>query len=81
MVARARRLGGRRSAIGRGSPPRPPESAELARALRKWGMRYVGATTVYAFMQSAGLVDDHLAGCHRAGTGTKAADPRPDPKA
>ena len=55
----------------RRSPPRPPESAELARALRKWGMRYVGATTVYAFMQSAGLVDDHLAGCHRAGTGRR----------
>ena len=57
-------------ATGRRSPPRPPESAELARALRKWGMRYVGATTVYAFMQSAGLVDDHLAGCHRAGAGS-----------
>jgi DNA-3-methyladenine glycosylase I len=47
-------------------PAETPESAELARALRTWGMRYVGPTTVYAFMQSAGLVDDHLAGCHRA---------------
>ena len=51
-------------------PAETPESAELARALRKWGMRYVGPTTVYAFMQSAGLVDDHLAGCHRAGLGS-----------
>ena len=51
-------------------PAETPESAALARALRKWGMRFVGATTVYAFMQSAGLVDDHLAGCHRAGTGS-----------
>jgi DNA-3-methyladenine glycosylase I len=51
-------------------PAETPESAELARVLRKWGMRYIGATTVYAFMQSAGLVDDHLAGCHRAGLGT-----------
>jgi DNA-3-methyladenine glycosylase I len=50
-------------------PAETPESAELARELRTWGMRYVGATTVYAFMQSAGLVDDHLAGCHRAGAG------------
>lgn len=50
-------------------PAQTPESAELARALRKWGMRFVGATTVYAFMQSAGLVDDHIAGCHRSGIG------------
>lgn len=47
-------------------------STELARVLRRWGMRYVGPTTVYAFMQSAGLVDDHVAGCHRAGVGSAA---------
>ena len=60
-------------------PDQTPESAELARELRKWGMRYVGATTVYAFMQSAGLVDDHLEGCHRArvGTGRLRTQPRP----
>lgn len=50
-------------------PDHTAESAELARVLRRWGMRYVGPTTVYAFMQSAGLVDDHLATCHRAGVG------------
>ncbi len=48
-------------------PAATPESAALARALRTRGMRFVGPTTVYAFMQSAGVVDDHLAGCHRAG--------------
>jgi DNA-3-methyladenine glycosylase I len=48
-------------------PAATPESAALAKALRGRGMRFVGPTTVYAFMQSAGLVDDHLAGCHRAG--------------
>jgi DNA-3-methyladenine glycosylase I len=42
------------------------ESVALAKALRARGMRFVGPTTVYAFMQSAGLVNDHLAGCHRA---------------
>jgi DNA-3-methyladenine glycosylase I len=47
-------------------PAETPESATLAKALRGRGMRFVGPTTVYAFMQSAGLVDDHLAGCHRA---------------
>jgi DNA-3-methyladenine glycosylase I len=61
-------------------PAQTAESAELARVLRKWGMRFVGATTVYAFMQSAGLVDDHLAGCHRSGVAgqalRKAARPR-----
>ena len=47
-------------------PASTPESTALARELRRLGMRFVGPTTVYAFMQSAGLVDDHLAGCHRA---------------
>lgn len=42
------------------------ESTELSRALRARGFRFVGPTTMYALMQSAGLVDDHLAGCHRA---------------
>ncbi len=46
-------------------PSQTAESNELARALRTWGMRFVGPTTVYAFMQSAGVVDDHLAECHR----------------
>ena len=60
-------------------PAATTESAELARALRRWGMRFVGPTTVYAFMQSAGLVDDHLAGCHRAGVGAgeRRTAPRP----
>ncbi len=59
-----------------------PESTELARTLRKWGMRFVGATTVYAFMQSAGLVDDHLHGCHRAGAtdAQRRRAPRPAPE-
>lgn len=40
-----------------------PESAALARDLRKRGFRFVGPTTVYAFMQAMGLVNDHLDGC------------------
>ena len=47
-------------------PAETPGSGALAKALRGRGLRFVGPTTVYAFMQSAGLVDDHLAGCHRA---------------
>ncbi len=44
-------------------PAETPESAALSTALRKRGFRFLGPTTAYAFMQSAGLVDDHLAGC------------------
>jgi DNA-3-methyladenine glycosylase I len=42
----------------------PPESAALAKDLKRRGWRFVGPTTVYAFMQSMGLVNDHLDGCH-----------------
>ena len=43
-----------------------PESTALARALKGRGLRFVGPTSAYALMQSAGLVDDHLVGCWRA---------------
>ena len=42
------------------------ESTALSRALKHEGFRFVGPTTMYALMQSAGLVDDHVAGCWRA---------------
>lgn len=42
------------------------EATALSRALKKLGYRFVGPTTMYALMQSAGLVDDHVAGCWRA---------------
>jgi DNA-3-methyladenine glycosylase I len=47
-------------------PAVTPESEALSAALRKLGYRFVGPTTMYALMQSAGLVDDHLAECWRA---------------
>jgi len=40
-----------------------PESKALSRALKGYGFRFVGPTTVYAFMQAMGLVNDHLDGC------------------
>jgi DNA-3-methyladenine glycosylase I len=40
-----------------------PESKALAKDLKARGWRFVGPTTVYAFMQAMGLVDDHLHGC------------------
>lgn len=48
-------------------PAVTPESTALSTALKKAGFSFVGPTTMYALMQSAGLVDDHLVGCHRAG--------------
>jgi DNA-3-methyladenine glycosylase I len=42
------------------------ESTALSKDLKKRGFRFVGPTTLYALMQSAGLVDDHLVGCFRA---------------
>lgn len=42
------------------------ESTALSRELRRRGFRFVGPTTMYALMQSAGMVDDHVAGCSRA---------------
>ena len=40
------------------------ESVALSKALRKLGFRFVGPTTAYSAMESLGLVNDHLAGCH-----------------
>jgi DNA-3-methyladenine glycosylase I len=40
-----------------------PESKALSKELKRRGWTFVGPTTVYAFMQAVGLVDDHLDGC------------------
>jgi DNA-3-methyladenine glycosylase I len=56
--ARAGRVSSRREI-----PDSTPESIALSKELKRRGFRFVGPTTVYAFMQSAGLVDDHIAGC------------------
>lgn len=44
--------------------PITPESTALAKDLKKRGWTFVGPTTMYAFMQATGIVNDHLAGCH-----------------
>lgn len=48
-------------------PATSETSQRLSRDLRRRGWSFVGPTTMYALMQSMGLVDDHLEGCHRAG--------------
>jgi len=57
--ARPRRM--TREALGDMS--QTDESRALAKELRRRGWTFVGPTTVYAFMQAMGLVDDHLDGC------------------
>jgi DNA-3-methyladenine glycosylase I len=43
-----------------------PESDAMSKDLRSRGFKFVGSTICYAFMQAAGMVNDHLAGCrHR----------------
>ena len=45
-------------------PAETAESKALSRDLKRRGWRFTGPTTVYAFMQAMGLVNDHLDGCH-----------------
>ena len=47
-------------------PASTPQAAALARQLKAQGYRYVGPTSVYAFMQNVGAVNDHVHGCFRA---------------
>ena len=47
-------------------PARTELSDRIAKELKKRGFRFVGSTIVYAFLQAVGVVDDHLATCHRA---------------
>ena len=42
-----------------------PESDEMSKALKKRGFTFVGSTICYAYMQAAGMVNDHLVSCSR----------------
>ncbi|MEZ5790878.1 MAG: DNA-3-methyladenine glycosylase I [Nitratireductor sp.] len=44
--------------------PVSPVSTAISKDLKKRGWSFVGPTTIYAFMQAMGLVNDHIAGCH-----------------
>ena len=46
-------------------PSSTPVSSAMSRDLKRRGFRFVGPTTVYAFMQAAGLADDHVVACFR----------------
>ena len=46
-------------------PPRTVHSDAMSEALYEKGFKFVGSTICYAFMQAAGMVNDHLVKCHR----------------
>lgn len=48
-------------------PAQSALSEQLSKHLLRRGFKFVGPTIMYAYMQAIGMVDDHLAGCYRAG--------------
>jgi DNA-3-methyladenine glycosylase I len=46
-------------------PAKTPESEAMSRDLKNRGMNFVGPTILYAYMQAAGMVNDHLVSCFR----------------
>ncbi len=48
-------------------PAETPEAVALSKDLKRRGFRFVGPTIMYAYMQSMGLVDDHIQSCWKAG--------------
>ena len=47
-------------------PTSTPEAEAFAKQLKSQGYRFIGPTSVYAFMQNVGVVNDHVHGCFRA---------------
>jgi DNA-3-methyladenine glycosylase I len=46
-------------------PAQTPLAAEISKALKARGFKFVGPVIVYAWMQAVGMVNDHLTSCHR----------------
>ena len=61
----------------------PAEAVAMSKDLKRRGWTFVGPTTVYAFMQAMGLVNDHLEGCHARplAAAARAARTPPAPRA
>jgi DNA-3-methyladenine glycosylase I len=47
-------------------PTSTPQAEKFAKQLKSQGYRFVGPTSIYAFMQNVGVVNDHIHGCFRA---------------
>ncbi len=61
-------------------PAETPESRALAKALKARGFRFCGPTTLHAFMQSIGMVNDHLLSCYRHAACAKLGGVQPLPR-
>lgn len=46
-------------------PAKTTVSDAMSKDLKQWGFKFVGSTICYAYMQAAGLVNDHVVGCFR----------------
>jgi len=57
-------------------PAQRAGSAQMSKALKKRGFRFVGPTICYAFMQAVGMVNDHIVGCFRHADLSLGADGR-----
>ncbi|MBX6380210.1 DNA-3-methyladenine glycosylase I [Thermoflavifilum aggregans] len=53
---------------GQPAPATSPESDAMSKALRAAGFKFVGSTICYAFMQAAGMINDHVVTCFRYST-------------
>ncbi len=60
-------------------PAETAESRAMSQDLKRRGFRFVGPTVCYAFMQAAGLVNDHVVGCFRWSELGAGAAPSPGP--
>lgn len=60
-------------------PATTAESNAASKALKTLGYRFVGPTTIYALMQSSGMVDDHVAGCWRSSAPSPGAPESAEP--
>jgi DNA-3-methyladenine glycosylase I len=57
-------------------PVSTPQAESLAKQMKMQGYRFVGPTSVYAFMQNVGVVNDHVRGCFRASARSSRTDVR-----
>jgi DNA-3-methyladenine glycosylase I len=57
-------------------PAQTPLSATISKELKRRGFKFVGPTIVYAWMQAAGMVDDHAPNCFRRAASKKTKRPR-----
>jgi 3-methyladenine DNA glycosylase Tag len=46
-------------------PATTPLSDTISKDLKKWGFKFIGTTTIYAYMQAVGIVNDHMEDCWR----------------